>query len=99
MAIDTVHRRGQQGIRFCVDDFGTGYSSLAYLRRPPIDKLKIDPSFISGDDQSGNESTIVSAIINLAHSLGAGVVGEGGESSAQTALLAMQGCNEAQGFP
>ena len=98
VALDTVHQLGRQGVRFSVDDFGTGYSSLAYLRQLPIDKLKIDPSFICQEGQSVQNDSIVAAIIALAKSLGVSVVAEGVEFAPQVELLAAHGCNEVQGF-
>ena len=86
------------GVSISIDDFGTGYSSLAYLRRFPVDTLKIDRSFISGLGSEGGDLAIVAAIIELAHALGVGVVAEGVESAAQLACLRELGCDYAQGF-
>lgn len=86
------------GVRFHLDDFGTGYSSLSYLHRMPIAALKIDRSFVSamGFDRMG--TSIVQAIIVLAHTLGMRVIAEGVETEAQRATLANFGCNYAQGY-
>ena len=86
------------GIRLSVDDFGTGYSSLAYLRRLPIDEIKIDKSFVQGMVTDLSDHAIVRAIIDLGHSLGLRVIAEGvEEEAARDALRALQ-CDEMQGF-
>jgi diguanylate cyclase (GGDEF)-like protein len=86
------------GLRIAIDDFGTGHSSLAYLKRFPIDKLKIDRSFISDfpSDPAGME--ITSAVIRLAHSLKVKALVEGVETEAQADFLALCGCDMAQGY-
>jgi EAL domain-containing protein (putative c-di-GMP-specific phosphodiesterase class I) len=86
------------GIRLAVDDFGTGYSSLTYLRRLPIDMVKIDQSFIAdiGLDQGG--ATIVAAVTHLAHALGFTVTAEGVETARQNDEVVALGCEFAQGF-
>ncbi len=87
------------GIRFSIDDFGTGYSSLAYLKRLPIDELKIDRSFIMDIDSSDdNAEVIITAFIGLSHLLGLHVVAEGVELPKQQAFLANNGCDLIQGF-
>jgi diguanylate cyclase (GGDEF)-like protein len=98
VAAETVRRLGRHGIRFSLDDFGTGYSSLAYLKLLPIDRLKLDPSFIDAAAQSTTDGAIVGAIIALARSLGIGVVAEGVESVPQVELLASHGCDQMQGY-
>ena len=85
------------GVGISIDDFGTGYSSLSYLRQIPIDKIKIDRSFISAMLTHGDDEAITYAIINLAHSLNLRVIAEGVESRAQLDRLRVFGCNEIQG--
>ncbi|MET3804734.1 diguanylate cyclase (GGDEF)-like protein [Nakamurella sp. UYEF19] len=86
------------GIRLSVDDFGTGYSSLAYLRRLPIDEIKIDKSFVQGMVTDLSDHAIVRAIIDLGHSLGLRVIAEGVEEEAARDALRSLNCDELQGF-
>ncbi len=86
------------GLQVALDDFGTGYSSLAYLRRFPIDTLKIDISFIRDLLTSTEDAAIVSTVINMAHLLKLGVVAEGVENAGQLRYLRDHGCDEIQGF-
>jgi EAL domain-containing protein (putative c-di-GMP-specific phosphodiesterase class I) len=92
-----LRRIGRLGVRVAIDDFGTGYSSLAYLRRLPIDKLKIDRSFLHELDENPQDATIVQTIAAMAHALGLKVAAEGVESAAQLARLRALGCDEWQG--
>ena len=86
------------GFRLSIDDFGTGYSSLAYLRRFPIDELKIDRVFVQGMNSSHQDKQIVQSIIGLAHNFGLSVVAEGVERESSLNALRMMGCDEIQGF-
>ena len=91
------HLRGM-GLHISVDDFGTGYSSLAHLKELPIDKLKIDRSFVHDLPDNRDSAAITCAIIQMGRSLGLTVVAEGVETEAQRAFLAGQGCHELQGL-
>ncbi len=93
--LETISR---MGVLVSVDDFGTGYSSMSYLRRFPIDKLKIDRCFVDQMTRRPEDASIVQAIISLAHSLHLKVIAEGVETPEQLALLAELGCDQYQGF-
>ncbi len=86
------------GVRFSLDDFGTGYSSLGYLRHLPLDRLKIDQSFISDIPDNESSLALVGTIISMAHHLGLEVIAEGVESQEQLFSLEEMGCNQYQGF-
>jgi diguanylate cyclase (GGDEF)-like protein/PAS domain S-box-containing protein len=93
-----LHELKTMGVHLAVDDFGTGYSSLSYLRRFPIDFLKIDQSFVQQITSDPDDSTLVSAIINMAKGLKHLVVAEGIETKEQRAYLQTQHCAEGQGY-
>jgi EAL domain-containing protein (putative c-di-GMP-specific phosphodiesterase class I) len=86
------------GVDLSVDDFGTGYSSLAYLQRFPVDELKIDRCFVQQMDGTGEDQTLVAAMVAMGHALGLHVVAEGVETHAQMATLLTLGCRTAQGY-
>jgi EAL domain-containing protein (putative c-di-GMP-specific phosphodiesterase class I) len=92
-----LQRLHDMGIRLTIDDFGTGYSSLAYLKRLPVDEIKIDRSFVTEMASDDNDAAIVRSIINLAHDLGLEVTGEGVEDSTTWKLLVALGCDAIQG--
>jgi EAL domain-containing protein (putative c-di-GMP-specific phosphodiesterase class I) len=97
-SVQILEELSRMGVVVSIDDFGTGYSSMSYLRRFPIDKLKIDRSFISDLTTNSADSSIVQAIISLAHSLGLKVVAEGVETGEQLERLRELGCDQYQGF-
>ena len=95
--VETLRRIGDLGVRVAIDDFGTGYSSLAYLRQLPVDKLKIDRSFLRELDAHPHDATIVQTIAAMARALDLRVAAEGVESDLQLARLLALGCDEWQG--
>ncbi|GAA5266522.1 hypothetical protein ACOSOMT5_P2950 [Acidiphilium sp. MT5] len=96
--VSQLHELRNQGISLSLDDFGTGYSSLSYVRNFPLDRLKIDRSFIQGLTNNRSDLAIVRTIIDLGHILKLRVVAEGIETVDQTALLLAEGCDEVQGY-
>ena len=94
----TLERLKQVGVRLAIDDFGTGFSSLSYLRRFPIDRLKIDQSFVRGIEHTPVNESIVRAIAALAQSLSLEIIAEGAETEAELAVIRDCRCDEAQGY-
>jgi EAL domain-containing protein (putative c-di-GMP-specific phosphodiesterase class I) len=97
-ALQRLQALARIGVRLSIDDFGTGYSSLAYLKRFPIDKLKIDRSFVQGLPGADSDGAIVVAILQMARALGMKVIAEGVETEVQRRFLLDSGCDEFQGF-
>ena len=98
VVIDSLTRLRRLGVRIAIDDFGTGYSSLAYLRRFPLDILKVDKSFVDGIDGGAEDSALPHAIIRLAQTLHLTAVAEGVERESQRRRLRELGCQHAQGY-
>jgi predicted signal transduction protein with EAL and GGDEF domain len=95
---ETMQRIRYLGVHTALDDFGTGYSSLLYLKGLPNDRLKADRSFVAGLGSSGQDPSIVSTVVHLAHKLGLRVVAEGVETEAELQAVGDMGCDEAQGY-
>ncbi len=93
--LTTLH---ELGVHLSIDDFGTGYSSMAYLRRLPVDELKIDRAFVSEVGSGGNDDVLVRTAVELGHNLGLTVVAEGVETEFHDAVLRKMGCDVAQGY-
>ncbi|MDB5800345.1 MAG: diguanylate cyclase/phosphodiesterase [Rhodocyclales bacterium] len=97
-ALASLTRLNAMGVRLSIDDFGTGYSSLAYLKKLPVQELKIDRSFVMNLDADAGDEVIVRSTIELAHNMGLNVVAEGVENARVLQQLTDLGCNEAQGY-
>src|SRR5262245_29264092 len=98
VAADMVDRLQTMGVQVYIDDFGTGYSSLSYLHRLPVDTLKIDRSFVSRMNSSGENTKIIQTIVILARDLGMNVIAEGVETLEQCDHLRALHCEYAQGY-
>lgn len=97
-AADVLNQLRSLGVSIAIDDFGVGYSSFAYLRELPVDRFKLDRSFLTAIPQSEADSRLASALIAMAHRLEVGIVAEGVETAEQAAFLNDHGCDECQGF-
>ena len=97
-ALETLNKLKAMGLGLSIDDFGTGYSSLSRLKDFPVDRLKIDQSFIRNASDSESDAAISSAVIQLGHTLNLRVIAEGAETREQVELLAAAGCDEVQGY-
>jgi diguanylate cyclase (GGDEF)-like protein/PAS domain S-box-containing protein len=97
-AVDVMDQLHARGIRMAIDDFGTGYSSLSYLKKFKVSRLKIDQSFVRDIGDDPDDKAIVTAIINLAKSMGMQTIAEGVETAHQMTFLRLQGCTDMQGY-
>jgi EAL domain-containing protein (putative c-di-GMP-specific phosphodiesterase class I) len=97
-ALATLEALHKMGIRIAIDDFGTGYSSFAYLKKMPVDEIKIDKSFVMGMINEKDDATIVRSVIDLSHNLGLKVTAEGTENDDVVRALAALGCDLSQGY-
>ncbi len=95
--IAVLHELSGAGVHLAIDDFGTGYSSLAYLKRLPVDEVKLDKAFVMGMTVDPDDEAIVASTVELAHNLGLRIVAEGVEDRATWEALAALGCELAQG--
>ena len=96
--LDMFKRIQELGVRILFDDFGTGYASLSYLKKFPLDGLKIDRSFVTGFEDDQTTTGFLSAIVDMGHTLGLTVTAEGIETEPQREMLRDLGCTEMQGF-
>lgn len=96
--LEMLGRLRERGIHLAIDDFGTGFSSLSHLRQFRIDELKVDQTFVQGLERDAEDSSIVAAVVNLAHNLGLSAVAEGVETAEQSRRVQLVGCDLAQGF-
>ena len=98
VTVEILRSLKEMGIHLAIDDFGTGYSSLSTLKRFPIDRLKIDRSFVANVTSDSNDAAITMAVIAMADRMGLEVTAEGVETADQLAFLKTEGCKEIQGF-
>jgi diguanylate cyclase len=98
LAMATLTQLHDLGIKLSIDDYGTGYSSMVYLKRLPVDELKVDRTFIMDMDSDHDDAALVRGAIDLGHNLGLTVVAEGVEGAAHVAALHRLGCDVAQGY-
>src|SRR5690606_25749570 len=96
--ISLLRQLKEMGVSLSIDDFGTGYSNLNYLKRFPVDKLKLDQSFVRDLTSDADDLAIARAVISLAHNLRLKVIAEGVETRGQLVLLAQNACDEIQGY-
>jgi diguanylate cyclase (GGDEF)-like protein/PAS domain S-box-containing protein len=97
-SLRVLHELRRQGVHLAIDDFGTGYSSLVHLKRLPVEEIKIDREFVDGVDQTGDDHSIVGAVLSMAKALDLRVIAEGVETQEQAQALQDLGCTVAQGF-
>ena len=97
-AIADLRKLHERGIQLAIDDFGTGYSSLSYLKRFPVDKVKIDRSFVTDLEHDADDRMIVKAIVTLGQALGLATIAEGVETRGQAEVLHRFGCDQGQGY-
>jgi EAL domain-containing protein (putative c-di-GMP-specific phosphodiesterase class I) len=98
LAMTTLTQLHDLGIKLSIDDYGTGYSSMAYLKRLPVDELKVDRIFVLNIDSDHEDAALVPGAIDLGHNLGLTVVAEGVEGAAHVAALHQLGCDIAEGY-
>jgi EAL domain-containing protein (putative c-di-GMP-specific phosphodiesterase class I) len=98
MAVGCLHDVKALGVRLAIDDFGTGYSSLIYLKRMPVDIIKVDRSFVDGLGDDPEDTAIVQSVVSLAHAVGVQAVAEGVETEGQRVDLQTMGCDLGQGY-
>jgi EAL domain-containing protein (putative c-di-GMP-specific phosphodiesterase class I) len=97
-AVDALTGLKEMGVKISVDDFGTGFSSLSYLKRLPIDALKIDQSFVRDATTDADDAALIMAVITLGHNLRLEVIAEGVETEEQLRFLRLLGCDQIQGY-